>query len=87
MQFVLTALNYAELADFIKLAAAAAALVNVSGFSARTAEEAAELAIHLPGHKDYEKLKNLLKDPVFALPHVYLFPDIEKVRAEALAGG
>ena len=79
LNFVLTSVNYTELADFVRFAEKLSALVLIWGV-----RHADNIAVHFPTHQDYGKLKEILKDPVFDLPCVFLLPEIKKVRREAL---
>ena len=88
--FVLTYMNYRELAGFVRFADKFSALAFIWGYrnwGVQTEEEARELSIYEPYHRSYPELKEILKDPLFGLPHVFLFPEIERVRKEALENG
>ena len=85
--FVITNFNYRELVPFIRLAKSFSAnRVEVWGYrnrSEQTEDEAARLGVFHPVHPEYDKLREILRGPVFADPEVYLYPEIKKIRDEA----
>jgi len=88
INFVITNFNYRELVPFIRLAKSFSSdRIEIWGYrnwSLQTPTEEAGLSVFRPGHHEYDKLREILRDPVFAKPEVHLYPEIKKIRDEAL---
>jgi len=56
----------------------------VEGANIQTDAEASAFSVHTPPHAEYGKLGEILRHPVFSDPKIELYPEIKKIRDEAL---
>jgi wyosine [tRNA(Phe)-imidazoG37] synthetase (radical SAM superfamily) len=89
ISFVVNALNFREMKAFARLGCelgcdqvAFSAMSNWCTFSE---EEYRDLAVHLPEHKDHAALKEILGDPIFRDPRVFLH-NLSGLRAGRIMG-
>jgi sulfatase maturation enzyme AslB (radical SAM superfamily) len=76
ISFVVNAMNFREMKAFagmgFELGCDQVAFSYMSNWLNFSDDEYRELAVHLPGHREYEALKEILRDPIFSDPRVFL---------------
>lgn len=85
--FVVNKYNYKEMVKFIKFAKKYDACINfweVRNYHINLMTKYEDLAVHLPTHKEYKKLKNILSSSAFDNKNVHLFPCLKTIRENAL---
>jgi len=89
ISFVVNAVNFLEMKEFARmgceLGCDQVAFSYMSNWLNLSDEEYRELAVHMPGHRDYGLLKEILSDPVFADPRVFLH-NLSGLRAGRIMG-
>ena len=85
--FVVNSYNYKEMLKFIKFAEKYNAGVNfwaVRNYKPDVKIKYEDIAVHLPRHKEYKKLKKILANKAFDSVMVNLYPCLKSIREEAL---
>jgi wyosine [tRNA(Phe)-imidazoG37] synthetase (radical SAM superfamily) len=76
ISFVVNALNFREMKAFaamgFELGCDQVAFSYISNWLNLSDEEYSELAVHQPEHREHEALKEVLRDPIFEEPRVFL---------------
>jgi wyosine [tRNA(Phe)-imidazoG37] synthetase (radical SAM superfamily) len=76
ISFVVNALNFREMKAFARmgfeLGCDQVAFSYMSNWCTFSEDEYREMALHMPGHKDHSALKEILGDPLFLDPRVFL---------------
>lgn len=76
ISFVVNALNFREMKAFagmgFELGCDQVAFSYMSNWLNLSDEEYLELAVHLPGHREHEALKEIIRAPIFSDPRVFL---------------
>jgi hypothetical protein len=76
ISFIVNARNFHEMKDFVELGMNLRCdqiyFSFMSDWGTFSTEDYAKMAVHLPQHKDHRELVNLLRDPIFNSPKVFL---------------
>jgi len=83
LNFVVHSMNYKEMIDFVKIAEKLDAMAIFWEYRPWAWTEMhkryKEVAVFEPYHKDYQKLKKILHNPVFKSEHCFLYPLLQKI--------
>ncbi|MCR5261993.1 MAG: SPASM domain-containing protein [Candidatus Gastranaerophilales bacterium] len=86
IHFVVHLMNYKEMPAFVKIAEKFDAIAYFWSYkpweSAEMHKRYKEVAVFEPWHKDYPKLKKMLKNPIFKSKHCILYPELLKIAEE-----